>query len=411
MEKVKVIDCKQNSSYFFHYWNNVIQECWKQLRHYCNRRTTSGVNGGISQNLKICSKAKMLLLSVTIGSLVMGFCMDVSATYYEYSSFTFNPDSPESSIFRGGLDCASYDNKIYVHNGSGDNLLNVRTIDVYTVSVDDMSKGDEFPSSPDYQTRTLRYERTIELDGGGEVNPIGHAEIHVDDWGIFITGGGFFGSPGYDVLHFDLEGEYIEKEVEAGDGPFPTSLLAYDPIGITGTGIWYAASEDRNVYSSTGSEWTFEFNWSEMGGTHGDGMEFVQAPDGTGYIYVSDMTSNYIGQWVKVGDNPATAEDESGWNEFNRFDYVEITGAAKNVEGMGFGALDHFWVTSFDEEGSSDYHKGACLYELGGGLLGQYTSPPIPGPEPIPEPSTLFLLGMGLIGFALLAKRKFFSFS
>jgi hypothetical protein len=35
------------------------------------------------------------------------------------------------------------------------------------------------------------------------------------------------------------------------------------------------------------------------------------------------------------------------------------------VEGMGFGALNHFWATG-----------GDSLYEIGGGDLSEYTDPP-----------------------------------
>ena len=210
----------------------------------------------------------------------------------------------------------------------------------------------------------------------------------MDETGIYITGG----SDHRDVLHFDFNGNYLGKAVDASRGPLVASFLGYDPVEK----VWYTGNENRKVYSSTGGDWDYEFTWNNMGGWHGDGLEFVRAPDGTGYLYVSDMTSNYIGQWKK---------EPTGWTEVNRFEYVEIVGTAKDVEGMGFGALGHFWVTSAYWTGSSDYYyKGAYLYELGGGEIGGYTPPPTPT---IPEPSTLLLFGPGLLGLGAYARARF----
>jgi len=92
-----------------------------------------------------------------------------------------------------------------------------------------------------------------------------------------------------------------------------------------------------------------------MAGDHLDGMEFVRDPNtGMGYVYVSDMTSDYIGQYTK---------DATGnWQQVNLFHYADPD--VESVEGMGFGALNHFWVGGW---------SAGSLYELGGGDLGKYT--------------------------------------
>lgn len=55
----------------------------------------------------------------------------------------------------------------------------------------------------------------------------------------------------------------------------------------------------------------------------------------------------------------------------NLFQYNDGTGA--DVEGMGFGALHHFWIGNCGY-GSGGVHK---LYEIGGGDLDRYTAPAV----------------------------------
>ena len=91
-----------------------------------------------------------------------------------------------------------------------------------------------------------------------------------------------------------------------------------------------------------------------------DGLEVVTDPTTkTAYVYVSDMTSDFLGQYVR---DPKTSK----WEQKNLFKYQDNN--AGNVEGMGFGAFNHFWITS-----------GSNLYEIGGGALQKYVEePPVP---------------------------------
>jgi hypothetical protein len=94
------------------------------------------------------------------------------------------------------------------------------------------------------------------------------------------------------------------------------------------------------------------------------------------FLFAADMTSDNITR---------TALDGSGLEVYTYNDT-----AANNVEGMGFGANGHFWATG-----------SGHLYEIGGGAL-EYV-------HGTPEPATLFLMGLGLLGLVGYGKKKKFT--
>jgi hypothetical protein len=109
-------------------------------------------------------------------------------------------------------------------------------------------------------------------------------------------------------------------------------------------------------YCETTGTWGIAFDYPDLVGSHMDGIEIVVDPaTSITYVYVSDMTSDFLGQY--------RFDPEMGWVQENLFTYQGTAGSL--VEGMGFGALGHFWATG-----------GTELYEIGGGDLGQYTDPP-----------------------------------
>ena len=158
----------------------------------------------------------------------------------------------------------------------------------------------------------------------------------------------------------DLNGQGgIEKWIRNPDGTFG-SYLGRLPIPVPPTNgetfgydednhIWYTCTRARQVYSfqdSVDTQWQPEFIYPNYGGNHHDGLEFAN-----GFLWVSDMTTDFIGQWQYTGSGPY-----NGWSEIHRFSYVD----GNDVEGLGFGPLGHFWISTAN---------GYQIYEIGGGVM------------------------------------------
>ncbi|MBU1692102.1 MAG: PEP-CTERM sorting domain-containing protein [Gammaproteobacteria bacterium] len=300
-----------------------------------------------------------------------GVAATASAGYFEFSSYGGSGSE---------YDVASYGNTVYWGGPTS-----IYSIDV---AVADLSKKEEprfladgVTLNPNYQTRIFTNPQSISLTGSPlSLQGLSTGEMYVNATTLFRP------ANNNSIMAFDkVTGAYDASQTHFYASGLPGTGWG---IGATflsyGGGKWWSANESRNTYSSTdGSNWVYEFTWNATpGGSHGDGLEYVN-----GFLFVSDMTSNYIEQWGQ-GDNPATPGVETGWNEWTRFDYAEIFGSAKDVEGMGFGALGHFWAGS-----------GSVIYELGGGTIQGQIDPTIP------EPATLLLLAGGLLGMG--ASRKF----
>ncbi len=274
--------------------------------------------------------------------------------YFQFAVFT-----PSNSEFKGGCGLDALGDDIYV-NRDGKNL------DIYHVTLED-TDGDgvlepaQHPDNPKatgpMEKRTLKYVKTFTT--AADAVPLGipwDAEIVITPDRIFTNA----------AKGKVMEWTFATKTATAVGTPKIPWVT--DPLQVLGYGekdkLWYAGDAyARRVYSYSKAKerWVAEFEFPTFSGDHFDGMEVVVAPKtGIQYVYVSDMTSNYLGQYRR--------DDAGGWVQENLFQYNDMTGA--DVEGMGFGALGHFWVGNCGY-GSGGVHK---LYELGGGDLEEYTT-------------------------------------
>jgi hypothetical protein len=269
--------------------------------------------------------------------------------YYQYGKFV------KGGVFLGGCDVDSFGNYIYVNRGVW--YADGEWLDVYSVEVVD-SDGDgevepnQHPDNPDatgpIEERVLTYVGNYHVPNLGMVH---HSEIYALYDRIYLLDAP--ANPGH-IYEFVFATAVTTPAVAAPGIEF--AQLGFDETSDT----WYASHEyARQVWSfhqPTG-EWVAEFAFPDLAGDHMDGLEVVTDPNtGSAYVYVSDMTSDYLGQYRR--------NRKGTWEQTNLFQYA---GTGDYVEGMGFGAYNHFWITS-----------GDALYEVGGGELQKFTEPEPP---------------------------------
>ena len=232
---------------------------------------------------------------------------------------------------------------LYVDNGG--------TCYIYLVSIPVGSDPNQHPSNPDPEAQGEMAERTfirlddIAYDFNADCGCAAshHAEFYVDADHDYIYYGAYNGIDKWDKNADGSFGTYLGRVTDKNGSDIPGNgdeTFAYD----VDNNIFYSCSRGRTVQSfdaNVDTAWKTEFTYPTYGGGHHDGMEFVN-----GYLWISDMTTDMIGQWEKQPDG--------SWIEKNNFSYSY----GEHVEGMGFQPLGHFWATS-----------GSKLYEFGGGEL------------------------------------------
>ncbi len=286
---------------------------------------------------------------------------NVTGEYYKYAHFT-QEDGLINYCFVSDVD--SFGDLIYVHAvvppcpseyGGLQGQIDVYRVELLDSDGDGKLEPDQHPSNPDnpgpVEQRTLTYVTTYDAP----IGPVHHSEIQAtEDTLYFPDMNEMFVA--YDLATGQVT-PIVDGTVLTGNGSRAIAQVGMDVEGEDHV-LWYFSGEyPRRVYSYDPAldAWTPEFDYPDMAGDHLDGMEFVRDPNtGMGYVYVSDMTSDYIGQYTK---------DATGnWQQVNLFHYADPD--VESVEGMGFGALNHFWVGGW---------SAGSLYELGGGDLGKYT--------------------------------------
>ncbi len=180
--------------------------------------------------------------------------------------------------------------------------------------------------------RVFTYVSEHELSNGR-----GHAgEFYVDNTGIY------YGS-GQNIKKWDFD--WTNETDIISNGNISTETLAYNKT----TGEWWTATRSSRYvyrYNNSTNQWEYQFSYPNLAGSHHDGMEIVNNK-----IYISDMTTDKI----IVYELNATG-GVSDTSAYNIYDYS----ANPDVEGMGFGPNQHFWIAGY---------RPSNIYEIGEGSL------------------------------------------
>lgn len=271
--------------------------------------------------------------------------------YFVYS--TFNPaeavilDSAGSYVENYGVPGTWGDELQYIYVTSGSWGYKYRAWVENEGSPADPTPFIDIKQHPDHydpihvgpiEPRFFEFVSSASLYNGGHTD-----EFHIDSTGVYL------GAYPSGINKWDHDWNFVEKI--ANIPPERTESLAYNP----GENIWYAGGRYRTIYQISDTDndgsfmdesWQAIFSHPNYGGSHHDGMEYIG-----GFLWISDMTSDVIGKWEydSITDT---------WSEVGRYYYSEPA----YVEGMGFGANDHFWLTG----------SGYYFYELGNKITMYY---------------------------------------
>jgi hypothetical protein len=267
-----------------------------------------------------------VVMIASVFAVVPAMADIIPGGFFVYANFASGDQGYVSGQSVGG-----YGDMLYVTSGG--------YCYVYKVSIPAGADPDDHPlfNGQPMAARTLTFQQKYNFVADGVPSYQSTNEWYVDATGIYY--GVNSGIHKWNRNSDGTFGSYVGKVVTPGLSGAQT--LAYDSLND----VWYAGHWNRNIYSIStgGASWTYEFTYPTYAGSHHDGMEFV-----AGHLFISDMTSNWIGQWKK---NP-----DGSWTEVDRFGYTSPVD--DDVEGMGFGPLGHLWATGWSR-----------LYELGGGPL------------------------------------------
>lgn len=200
----------------------------------------------------------------------------------------------------------------------------------YRVSVNgDPNAHPDIDSNLTIAPRTFTYvsdsNDTIFGEFGG-----GSAEFYVDDNGIYYGNAKKIVKWNHDW----------SNKTTVLTSSLSTETLARNAI----TGEWWTATRDRKVYKYNNSthQWELQFQYPDLGGSHHDGMEIVGSK-----LYLSDMTTDKIIVY-DINASGSVVPDSNVTYTYS---------AAPDVEGMGYGPNQHFWMSD------------GQAYEVGNGKL------------------------------------------
>jgi len=309
---------------------------------------------------------KKSILFMLAAILTLGLSMTASADdYYNYGSY--NPGIGNVTGCAGYVDTnghlgAAGNEYVFVAGGNYAYIYQVETAGDPNLHPDNPDATGPIASRTFTQIGSSHYM--------GSYNTPHENAFYVNDSGIYYGGDDLGG-----VSHWDFG--WTNKTNIAPPTPVTTQSLAYDEA----TGNWWAGSTDRRLYmydgDSSSPAWEYQGTYADLGGNHHDGMEIIN-----GNLFVSDMTTDMLAMY--------TLDSVIDWNAPDKtFSYTD----GADVEGLGYGPNEHIWVAGW---------RAGTFYEIGGGAL-QIV---IDDPPTVPEPGTVLLLGIGLLGLAGIERKR-----
>ena len=263
-----------------------------------------------------------------------------------YAFLTYANFCSDNSIYVQGHGVDGYADKLYVAVGDDCTIYNVSIPEGADPAMH--PNNSESPGAMAPRNLTLIETYNFGADCGWSGGH--HAEFYIDENYIYY-GPDNYGIGGIEKWAKNPDGTfgaYLGRVKDKNGTPIPVPPTNGETFGYgPTTNTWYTCTRERVVYSfdmDNDTTWQYEFTYPTYEGSHHDGLEFVN-----GFLWLSDMTTNWIGQWKK---NP-----DGSWEEVARFYYDNPI--EDDVEGMGYGPLGHLWVTGFNR-----------LYEIGGEELG-----------------------------------------
>lgn len=206
---------------------------------------------------------------------------------------------------------------------------------VETAGDPDMHPDNPYATGPIApRTFTLVSSQYLGYYGSGHDNA-----FYVDDTGIY------YGATWGGIYHWDMQWNDIGWEVSTS-APSGTQTLARNP----NTGDWWVGTAGRALYKWNGSSWVYQFTHPNLAGDHHDGMEIIGNS-----LFISDMTSDVIIQYRLDASGDAIDPPNAPYGTF-----YYSTPASRHVEGMGYGANKHIWISGYNSY---------TIYEMGGGEL------------------------------------------
>lgn len=309
------------------------------------------------EEIEVCDAAAGMYCDVSVGGcspLAPLGGVEPTGQYYQYSSF-----SPEADGFSTVCDVDADEDRIWfvAYNAAGQLAIGAYDVALLDSDGDGELEPHQHPDDPEHtgpiEERVFTFVQSFPV---ANESAVPHTmELHATPTTIFFAGPSQITA--YDLATNTPSPAALAPAWIAGQTYSYLAFLGYDEL----SGTWYSGNETaRRVfqYDPESLSWGYAFEYPALAGSHMDGLEVVTDENtGTAYVYVSDMTSNFIGQYRH--------DPQLGWVQENLFTYNEAAGEV--VEGFGYGALRHFWVGSYTQN---------SFYEIGGGALTEYLDPP-----------------------------------